>query len=71
MPAKTFTMSVDDKFDKVLDELKKEFGKPSKAEVMRFAVSLLKVAKEARDSGRHLCITDADNKIIERILLPA
>lgn len=71
MLKKVFTMSVDDKMAKVLDELKQDFSRPSRAEVIRLAVALLKIAMDARNSDRKLCIIDSEGKILETILLPA
>lgn len=67
---KTFTISVDEKMDAVLDELKGELGRPSKAEVVRLGVALLKIAADARKKNGKLNVTTEDGKV-ETILLPA
>ena len=50
MPVTTF--NVDEKMDKTLEDLKDYLGATSKAEVIRRAIALLKVAKDAaQDDG--------------------
>lgn len=68
---KTFTVTIDEKMDRTLDELKGDFGKSSKAEVFRLAVALLRVAAEARRNSRKLAVATADDKVEKEILLPA
>ena len=48
MPVTTF--NIDEKMDKTLDALKIHFGATSKAEVLRKAVALLNIAKDAEQS---------------------
>jgi hypothetical protein len=69
--AKTFTISVDDRLDRVLEELKSELGKSSKAEVVRLGIALLKIAADARKEDRKISVTSADGKVYETVLLPA
>ncbi|MBI3468701.1 MAG: hypothetical protein HY000_37335 [Planctomycetes bacterium] len=67
---KTFTVNIDDKLDKVLDDLKESFGKTSRAEVFRMGVALLKIADEARKKGRKLVVADEADKVEKEILIP-
>ncbi len=69
-PYKTFTVSIDAKFDRVLNDLKVALGKPSRAEVCRLAVALLKLAVDARANGQKVVIANNDDVVIKEILLP-
>jgi hypothetical protein len=50
------SFNVDDKMDRTLEELKKHYGASSKAEVLRKAVALLNVAKEAEQADGSIVI---------------
>jgi metal-responsive CopG/Arc/MetJ family transcriptional regulator len=67
---KTFTVSIDERLDQALDELKDSLGKTSRAEVFRLAITLLKVADEARREGLRLAIADKQGKVQKEILIP-
>jgi hypothetical protein len=67
---KTFTVSIDERLDRALDELKLSLGKTSRAEVFRLAVTLLKIADEARQEGLKLAIADRHGKVQREILIP-
>jgi len=67
---KTFTVSIDERLDRALDELKASMGKTSRAEVFRLAVTLLKIADEARQEGLKLAIADKQGKVQREILIP-
>jgi len=67
---KTFTVGIDERLDRALDELKDSLGKTSRAEVFRLAVTLLKIADEARQEGLRLAITDKAGKVHKEILIP-
>jgi metal-responsive CopG/Arc/MetJ family transcriptional regulator len=67
---KTFTVSIDDRLDRALDELKESLGKTSRAEVFRLAVTLLKIADEARREGLKVAIADKQGKVQKEILIP-
>lgn len=67
---KTFTVSIDERLDRALDELKQSLGKTSRAEVFRLAVTLLKIADEARQEGLKLAIADKQGKVQREILIP-
>ncbi len=67
---KTFSVGIDDRLDRVLDELKDGLGKPSRAEVFRLAVTLLKMAYDAREEGLKLTFVDKSNKIQKEVLIP-
>ena len=67
---KTFTVSIDERLDRALDELKASLGKTSRAEVFRLAITLLKVADEARREGLRLAIADKQGKVQKEILIP-
>lgn len=68
---KTFTMVVDDKVEGLLEELRTAFGKKSKADVFRMALSLLKHAKEAKDGGKRLCISSKNCKALKELVIIA
>ena len=68
---KTFTVSIDERLDRALDELKESMGKTSRAEVFRLAVTLLKIADEARQEGLKLAIADKQGRVQKEILIPA
>lgn len=67
---KTFTVGIDERLDRALDELKDSLGKTSRAEVFRLAVTLLKIADEARQEGLRLAIADKQGKVHKEILIP-
>jgi metal-responsive CopG/Arc/MetJ family transcriptional regulator len=67
---KTFTVSIDERLDRALDELKESMGKTSRAEVFRLAITLLKVADEARQEGLKVTISDKQGKVHREILIP-
>lgn len=67
---KTFTVSIDERLDRALDELKESMGKTSRAEVFRLAITLLKIADEARQEGLKLAIADKQGKVHREILIP-
>jgi len=67
---KTFTVSIDERLDRALDELKESMGKTSRAEVFRLAITLLKIADEARQEGLKLTISDKQGKVHREILIP-
>ena len=67
---KTFTVSIDGRLDRALDELKESMGKTSRAEVFRLAITLLKIADEARQEGLKLTISDKQGKVQREILIP-
>jgi metal-responsive CopG/Arc/MetJ family transcriptional regulator len=67
---KTFTVSIDARLDKALDDLRASLGKSSRADVFRLAITLLKLADEARQRGQKLVIADQDDRVLKEILLP-
>ena len=67
---KTFTVSIDSRLDQALDELRSSLGKTSRADVFRLAITLLKLAEEARQRGQKLVIADQDDRVVKEILLP-
>jgi metal-responsive CopG/Arc/MetJ family transcriptional regulator len=67
---KTFTVSIDARLDRALDELRASLGKSSRADVFRLAITLLKLADEARQRGQKLVIADQDDRVLKEILLP-
>jgi hypothetical protein len=62
------TFNIDDRMDKTLEELKEHYGASSKAEVLRKAVALLNVAKNAEQPDGSVVIRkdDEDLKVIVR-----
>jgi metal-responsive CopG/Arc/MetJ family transcriptional regulator len=67
---KTFTVSIDARLDQALDELRTSLGKSSRADVFRLAITLLKLADEARQRGQKLVIADKEDHVLKEILLP-
>lgn len=67
---KTFTVSIDARLDRALDDLRESLGKTSRADVFRLAVTLLKLADEARQKGQKLAIADQEDKVLKEILIP-
>lgn len=60
------TFNIDEKMGQALEELKEHFGASSKAEVLRKAVALLKIAQESEAADGSIIIRkdNADQKII-------
>lgn len=60
------TFNIDEKMGQTLEELKDHFGASSKAEVLRKAVALLKIAMESEAADGSIIIRkdDVDQKII-------
>ncbi len=60
------TFNIDEKMGQTLEELKEHFGASSKAEVLRKAVALLKIATESEAADGSITIrkNDVDQKII-------
>jgi hypothetical protein len=60
------TFNIDEKMGQTLEELKDHFGASSKAEVLRKAVALLKIATESEAADGSIIIRkdDVDQKII-------
>ena len=54
------TFGFDKKTMSTLDELKEELGASSKAEVLRKAITLLKLAQQVQSKGGHVTLEDAD-----------
>jgi hypothetical protein len=66
---KTFSVNIDPRVDDTLEDLRRAFGKTSKAEVFRMAIALLKVAAEADAKGWWLAVADGNDRIQQRIVL--
>ncbi len=66
----TFTVTIDEKMDRTLEELKGAFGKTSKADVFRLGVTLLHIAKVERERGNRLVVANAEDKVIKELVLP-
>jgi metal-responsive CopG/Arc/MetJ family transcriptional regulator len=67
---KTFTVSIDGRLDRTLDELKDELGKSSRADVFRLAIALLKVATDAHRRGEVVALADSNGQVKREIVLP-
>lgn len=67
---KTFTVGIDEKLDKTIDELKQKLGKTSRADVFRMGIALLKVAAEAKERNMKLTVSDQDDVVRKEIVLP-
>ena len=66
MAASTF--NIDEKMDATLEALKEHYGATSKAEILRKAIALLNVAKDAEQSDGSLVIRKGgeDLKVLVR-----
>jgi hypothetical protein len=65
------TFKFDEKLTATLEDLKKSTGASSKAEVVRRAIALLKVAQEGKDHGRKLVLRSGDEaKLDQEIVMP-
>ncbi len=67
---KTFTVGIDEKLDRTIDELKEKFGKTSRADVFRMGIALLKVAADAKERNMKLTVSDGDDVVKKEIVLP-
>jgi len=65
-----FSMKLDAKADATLEDLQRKLGASSKAEVLRTAVALLKVAQEGRDRGLKVGLLDDHDVIQKELVLP-
>ena len=68
MGKKRMNLECSEEFEESLETLKEQMRKPSKAEVIRSAVALLKYIKQQQDNGRQLAIAK-DGKIEKEIVL--
>ena len=66
---RTFTLKLDGDTEALLDRLKTDFKKSTRAEVFRLAIALLEVASDAKRRGEKLAVTKGD-KIKKEILIP-
>ena len=67
---KTFTVGIDERLDRTIDELKEKFGKTSRADVFRMGIALLKVAADAKDQDLKLTVSDENDVVRKEIVLP-
>lgn len=67
---KTFTVSIDERLDRTLETLKHDFGKTSKADVLRMGIALLSIANDAIKQECKLAIADQNDKVVKEILIP-
>jgi Arc/MetJ-type ribon-helix-helix transcriptional regulator len=61
------TFSVDEKMDKQLEELREHLGVSSKSEVIRQALALLKIAKQAAQPDGSLIIKNGDEELTVKL----
>lgn len=65
------TFKFDEKLTATLEDLKKATGASSKAEVVRRAIALLKVAQEGKEEGRKLVLRSTNEGGTEQeIIMP-
>lgn len=67
---KNFTIAIDSKLNTTLEDLKQSTGKTSKAEVFRLAITLLKIAHDAKQEGLKLTLSDEKDCVRKEIVLP-
>jgi Arc/MetJ-type ribon-helix-helix transcriptional regulator len=65
MPPTTF--SVDDKMDRQLEELREHLGATSKTDVIRQALALLNIAKDAARTDGSLIIKKGDEELTVKL----
>ncbi len=65
---KTYTIQIDSKLEPILDKLKDDLGKTSRAEVFRLGIALLKLVTEGTQDGQKLILTKGDDR--REILIP-
>lgn len=65
-----FTVVIDEKMDQTLENLKRAFGKTSKADVFRMGIALLHIANDAMERGHKLAIANQEDKVVKEILIP-
>lgn len=63
------TFKFDPKLTETIEELKKATSATSKAEIVRRAITLLKVVQDAKDRGEELVLV-RDGTMQTRIILP-
>ena len=56
------SFNIDPKLDATLEDLKKHYGAASKAEVLRKAIALLKVASDNEQADGSIAMKTAQNK---------
>lgn len=64
------TFKFDPKLTAIIEQLKESSSASSKAEVVRRAITLLKVAQDAIDRGEELVLVRREDKSQTRIILP-
>jgi hypothetical protein len=64
----TTTIKFDEQTEKLFEELKRDFGATSKAEVIRRALALLEVARQAKKTGREISVT-SEGKIEKSVIV--
>jgi hypothetical protein len=67
--AKAVTFTIDENTEELLDKIKAQLGKTSRAEVLRKAIALLQVATEAEQDGGGIAVVDKDGDLIKIKLL--
>ena len=66
---KTYTVQIDSKLDSTLENLKDDLGKTSRAEVFRMGVALLKIAREGKEKGLKLTLSDENDNVQKEIVI--
>jgi aminopeptidase N len=68
----TSTFKFDERTERMIEQLKVSFNAPTKAEVMRKALALLELARQAKESNQSLAIVDKGTSVkgIQQILIP-
>lgn len=67
---RTFTLKIDSNLEDVLDQLKKDLGKTSRADVFRLAIALLKISVDGKKNGLRIVTANKNNEIEQEIVLP-
>ena len=63
------TFTLDKRTEQVIGGLKEHFGATTKAEIMRKALALLELLRQANLEGDEIAIVDKDLKKVRRILI--
>lgn len=64
------TFKFDPKLTETIEELKKATSATSKSEIVRRAITLLKVVQEAKERGEDLVLVNREDETQTRIVLP-
>lgn len=67
----TTTFKFDEHTEKMIEQLKEEYNTPTKAELVRKALALLELVRQARERNQDLALVEHGTKVagVQRILI--